>query len=269
MRREFHQQRGVIMNKYSVLGLLGLVCLGWACGNEARAQSTLAGPAIAAAVADPARPEADRQRDLNRKPAETLQFAGVAPGGQVGELLPGGGYFTRLLSKTVGATGHVYALAPPRAANAPPDMPDFAARAKLIATDPAYANVSVLVEPLSAIQFPVPLDLVWTSQNYHDFHNLPGVDMITLDKQVFAALKSGGIYLVLDHAAAAGSADRDTATLHRIDPETVKREVLAAGFRFVASSELLRNPQDPHTATVFDPLIRGKTDQFILKFVKP
>jgi len=148
-------------------------------------------------------------------------------------------------------------------------MPDFAARAKLIAADPGYANVSVLVEPLSAIQFPVPLDLVWTSQNYHDFHNLPGLDVGKLDKQVFAALKSGGIYLVIDHAAAPGSADRDTATLHRIDPETVKREVMAAGFRFVASSELLRNPQDPHTAAVFDPLIRGKTDQFILKFVKP
>jgi len=257
------------MNKYSVLGLVGLVSLGGACGTDVRAQTAPASPAIAAALADPARPDADRQRDPNRKPAETLQFAGVAPGEQVGELLPGGGYFTRLLSKTVGASGHVYAVAPPRAADAPANAPDFAARVKLIAADPAYANVSVLVEPLSAIQFPVPLDLVWTSQNYHDFHNLPGLDLATLDKQVFAALKSGGIYLVLDHAAAPGSADRDTATLHRIDPETVKREVLAAGFRFVGSSDLLRNPQDPHTAAVFDPLIRGKTDQFILKFVKP
>jgi predicted methyltransferase len=257
------------MNKYSLLGLLGLVSLGGVCSNEARAEPERIMPAITAAVADPARPDADRQRDPNRKPAETLEFAGVVPGEQVGELLPGGGYFTRLLSKTVGATGHVYALAPPRAADAPANMPDFAARAKLIAADPAYANVSVVVEPLSAIQFPVPLDLVWTSQNYHDFHNLPGLDVGKLDTQVFAALKSGGIYLVLDHAAAPGSADRDTATLHRIDPETVKREVLAAGFRFVGSSELLRNPQDPHTAAVFDPLIRGKTDQFILKFVKP
>jgi predicted methyltransferase len=257
------------MNKYSLLGLLGVVSLAGVCGTEVRAQSALASPAITTAVADPARPDADRQRDLNRKPAETLAFSGVVPGEQVGELLPGGGYFTRLLSKTVGAAGHVYALAPPRAADAPATMPDFAARAKLIAADPGYANVSVLVEPLSAIQFPVPLDLVWTSQNYHDFHNLPGLDVGKLDKQVFAALKSGGIYLVIDHAAAPGSADRDTATLHRIDPETVKREVMAAGFRFVASSEMLRTPQDPHTAAVFDPLIRGKTDQFILEFVKP
>jgi predicted methyltransferase len=257
------------MNRYPVLGLLLVACLSCSCGQHARAQSEAVNPAITAAVADPARPEADRQRDLKRKPAETLSFARVAPGEQVGELLPGGGYFTRLLSKTVGSTGHVYALAPPRAADASPDMPDFAARARLIAADPAYSNVSVLLEPLSAIKFPVPLDLVWTSQNYHDFHNVPGVDVIALDKQVFAALKPGGIYLVLDHAAAAGSADRDTATLHRIDPETVKREVLAAGFRYAGSSELLRNPEDQHTASVFDPLIRGKTDQFILEFVKP
>jgi predicted methyltransferase len=257
------------MNKYWAVGLFSLVCLGLGCGNDAHAQSAGSSPAIAAAVADTHRPEADRQRDLNRKPAETLQFAGVAPGEQVGELLPGGGYFTRLLSKTVGATGHVYALAPPRPADAAADMPDFAARAKLIAADPAYSNVSVLVQPLNAITFPVPLDLVWTSQNYHDFHNVPGVDVIALDKQVFAALKRGGIYLVLDHAAAAGSADRDTATLHRIDPAAVKREVLAAGFRYAGNSELLSQPQDAHTATVFDPLIRGKTDQFILKFEKP
>jgi predicted methyltransferase len=147
-------------------------------------------------------------------------------------------------------------------------MPDAAARAQAVASDPAYANVSVLVEPLSRLSFPVPLDLVWTSQNYHDLHYIPGVDVPALDAQVFAALKPGGVFLILDHAAAPGSADRDAATLHRIDPETVKKEVSAAGFRLAASSDLLRNPDDPHTAKVFDPLIRGKTDQFILKFQK-
>jgi predicted methyltransferase len=224
---------------------------------------------IAAAIADAARPDADAQRDANRKPAETLRFAGVKSGDAVGELLPGGGYYTRLLSKIVGSNGHVYALAPPRAANAAQDTPDFAARVKAIAADPAYSNVQVVQAPLSTVAFPAPLDLVWTSQNYHDFHNIPGVDVTVLDKQVFDALKPGGIYLVLDHAAAPGSADRDTSTLHRIDPETVKKEALAAGFVFEGSSDLLRNGDDPHTAKVFDPLIRGKTDQFILKFRKP
>jgi len=224
---------------------------------------------IAAAVADPARPLADRERDANRKPAETLAFSGVKPGDQVGELLPGGGYFTRLLSKTVGPEGKVYVFVPTRPANASPDFPDLVARIQPVVTDPEYANVSTVVAPLSKVSFPVPLDLVWTSQNYHDLHYIPGMDILAFAGQVFSALKPGGIFLVLDHAAAPGSADRDAATLHRIDPETVKKEVLAAGFRLIASSDLLHNPGDPHTAKVFDPLIRGKTDQFILKFQKP
>jgi predicted methyltransferase len=86
---------------------------------------------------------------------------------------------------------------------------------------------------------------------------------------VFDDLKHGGIYLVLDHAAEAGSGARDTATLHRIESETVKREVLAAGFVFVGSSDLLRRPGDSRKVKVFDPSVRGRTDQFILKFRKP
>ena len=225
--------------------------------------------AIAKAVADAARPPADVQRDANRKPAESLEFAGVKPGDQVAELLPGGGYFTRLFSKTVGASGHVYALVPAPQVNAPADTPDFAARVKAIAADPAYRNVSVVVEPFADFKTPVPVDLVWTSQNYHDLHNFPGLDVGTFNRLVFEALRPGGVYLILDHAAEAGSGARDTATLHRIDPESVKTEVEAAGFIFVAASELLRQPADSHTVKVFDPSVRGKTDRFMLKFRKP
>jgi predicted methyltransferase len=224
---------------------------------------------IAAAVADGNRPDADKQRDANRKPAETLAFTGVKPGAQIAELLPGGGYFTRLFSKAVGSSGHVYALVPAPLVNAPADVPDFAARVKAIAADPNYANVSVVVEPFSQLAVPAPVDLVWTSQNYHDLHNFPGLDVGVFNKMVFDDLKPGGIYLVLDHAAEAGSGDRDTKSLHRIDPETVKKEVLAAGFVLVGGSDLLRQPGDPRTAKVFDPAVRGKTDQFILKFRKP
>jgi predicted methyltransferase len=224
---------------------------------------------IAAAVADGNRPDADKQRDANRKPAETLAFTGVKPGAQIAELLPGGGYFTRLFSKAVGSSGHVYALVPAPLINAPADVPDFAARVKLIAADPNYANVSVVVEPFSQLAVPAPVDLVWTSQNYHDLHNFPGLDVGVFNKMVFDDLKPGGIYLVLDHTAEAGSGDRDTKTLHRIDPDAVKKEVLAAGFVFVGSSDLLRQPGDTRTVKVFDPAVRGKTDQFILKFRKP
>jgi predicted methyltransferase len=224
---------------------------------------------IAAAVADGSRPDADKQRDANRKPGETLAFVGVKPGEQVAELLPGGGYFTRLFSKAVGSSGHVYALVPAPRPDAPADTPDFAARVKAIAADPNYSNVSVVVEPFSELSVPSPVDLIWTSQNYHDLHNLPGLDVGVFNKMVFDDLKPGGIYLVLDHAAEPGSAGRDTKTLHRIDPATVKKEVLGAGFVFVGSSDLLRQPSDTHTLKVFDPAVRGNTDQFILKFRKP
>jgi predicted methyltransferase len=224
---------------------------------------------IAAAVADSDRPDADKTRDANRKPAETLTFAGIKPGSQVAELLPGGGYFTRLFSKAVGSSGHVYAVVPAPLASAPPDAPDFAARVKAIAADPNYANVSVVVEPYSQLGVPAPVDLIFTAQNYHDLHNFPGLDVGVFNKMVFDDLKPGGIYLVIDHTAEAGSGGRDTKTLHRIDPKTVQSEVTAAGFVFVASSELLRQRGDDHTLKVFDPAIRGKTDQFILKFRKP
>ena len=235
----------------------------------AGAGSARAADAIAAAVADASRPEADRQHDANRKPKETLEFAAVKPGDKIAELLPGGGYFTRLLSGVVGPTGHVYALVPAPAPNAPADTPDFAARVKAIAAEPKYSNVSVVVEPFSELKAPVPVDLVWTSQNYHDLHNFPGLDVGVCNQMVFETLKPGGIYLILDHEAESGSGTRDTATLHRIDVETVKKEVLAAGFVLVGNSEILRQPTDSHTVKVFDPSIRGRTDQFLLRFRKP
>ncbi len=234
-----------------------------------------AGPAapipakIAAAVADPGRPASDRERDVHRLPAETIAFAGVRSGNAVGELLPGGGYFTRILSKVVGPHGHVYALAPPLPPNAPADMKDYSAPTRALAQEPAYANVTIVAQPLSNITFPAPLDLVWTTQNYHDFHNSAKIDVAVLNKQVFDALKPGGVYLVLDHAAAPGAGASVTNTLHRIDVETVKKEVLAAGFKLEASSNLLMHSADNHTAAVFDPSVRGMTDQFILKFRKP
>src|SRR6185295_11581017 len=106
---------------------------------------------------------------------------------------------------------------------------------------------------------------------YHDFHDklFGPLDVAAVNKAIYNALKPGGVYVVLDHAAEAGSGLRDTETLHRIDPETVKKEVTAAGFEFVGENVRMRNPADPRTKNVFDPSIRGKTDQFVFKFRKP
>ncbi|MDB6090012.1 MAG: methyltransferase [Gammaproteobacteria bacterium] len=224
---------------------------------------------IAAAVADPARPDTDRTRDADRKPAETVAFAGLKQGDKVADLLPGSGYFTRIFSVVVGPKGRVYAVAPPRRPTAKEGSPDPAAAVQAIAANPHYNNVTVLVQRLTDLSLPEAVDMVWTSQNYHDLHNIPDVDVGAIDKKIFEALKPGGVFIVLDHAADKDSGFRDTSTLHRIDPEAVKKEVIAAGFKFEGQSDILRNSNDPHTAAVFDPAIRGKTDQFILKFRKP
>jgi predicted methyltransferase len=128
--------------------------------------------------------------------------------------------------------------------------------------------VTADTKPAADMVFPDGLDLIWTSENYHDFHNkfYGAPDMKVFDTAIFNALKPGGYFIVEDHAAEAASGARDTETLHRIDPELVKREVIAAGFKLVGSSDVLKNSNDPHTAKVFE--MHGKTDKFLFKFQK-
>ncbi len=229
------------------------------------------GGAITAAVQkgvnDPAR-AADKSNDARRKVAQVMAFAEVKPGQKVVELIPGSGYFTRVFSAIVGPQGHVYTVWPNEYAKE--DADDVAGSQKL-ASDPHYANVSVLTQPANQLSAPEPVDLVFTSQNYHDYPDkfMGKVDPAVLNKQVFDALKPGGLWVIIDHVAPAGSGMADTDTLHRIDPAIVKKQVVAAGFVFDGESSALRNPADPHTIKVFDKSIRGHTDQFIYRFRKP
>ena len=229
----------------------------------AASSASAATDAIAAAVADANRPAEDVARDAARKPSDMLAFAGVKPGDKVIDFIPGGGYFTRVFAKAVGAGGHVYAVSPP------PQKPGAPSAVDKIAADAAYANVSV-VPLVGALTAPEPVDIVWTAQNYHDLHLARlNVDVPAMNKAVFAALKPGGVFVVLDHAALPGTGLDVPDKLHRINPDIVKQEVTAAGFVFESESTVLRNDTDPHTMGVFDPAIRGKTDQFIFKFRKP
>jgi len=225
--------------------------------------------AIAAAVADPARPQADRDRDADRKPAECIAFAGLARGQRIADLLPGGGYFTRIFSGVVGPKGQVFAVAPPKRPDAPADRPEPAAAVRAIAADAHYKNVTVSVEKVAELKLPEKLDMVWTSQNYHDVHNVPNIDVAAFNKAVFESLKPGGIYIVIDHAAEKGAGFTVTSTLHRSDPDAVKTEVMAAGFEFVGSSDVIASSADDHKTAVFDKGLHDKTDRYVLKFRKP
>lgn len=215
--------------------------------------------AIADAVASPERPEADKARDTDRRPAELLAFASVRPGWKVAELAPGGGYFTRLLSLVVGERGHVHA-------NSSRPVPAVQTWAQ------THPNVSVQMTTAGQVIAPEPVDLVWTTQNYHDFKNAKvgdGDAAAATNAAAFAALKPGGVYLVSDHQGAPGSGATQTSTLHRIEDAAVIREVEAAGFRLEARSDILRHPADDHMQKVFETGLRGKTDQFVLRFRKP
>jgi predicted methyltransferase len=225
--------------------------------------------AVSAAVADASRPAADKERDADRKPAESVALSGIKKGDKVVDIMPGGGYFTRIFSKVVGDSGVVYAVPPAPRPNAPAGSPDPSARVAALAAEPGYSNVKVLKGAFPALALPEPVDMIWTSLNYHDIHNMPNDTYAAVNKAVFAALKPGGTYMVIDHAAAPGSGAKDTSTLHRIDPDLVKTEVTAAGFEFAGKGDFLAHPQDPRTARVHDETVKGRTDQFILKFTKP
>jgi predicted methyltransferase len=219
---------------------------------------------IAAALTDKARPAADASRDAARHPGEMLAWAGVKPGDKVADFIMGGGYFTRILAQAVGPKGHVWAFQPTefikfRAA--------YGEEQKAVVA--AYPNVTPITASFGELKLPEKLDLVLTVQNYHDLHlkPFPADNAAKMNAEIFRALRPGGVYLVVDHVGPAGPDTPDK--LHRIDPAQIKSEVTAAGFKLAGESDILRASADPHTANVFDPSIRGKTDQVILKFVKP
>jgi predicted methyltransferase len=238
-----------------------------ALGGAAIAAPLPAAPqsALSRALADPARAK-DRAQDARRHPAELVALAEFRPGQSVVDLIPGTGYWTRIFSKAVGPRGHVYAVWPQAYARlATGDVQHLQGIAR------QYRNISVQVQPGTNLSAPRPVDVVWTSQNYHDYNDTfmgrPGPQ--SLARAAYRMLRPGGLFIVIDHAAAPGRGMSDTETLHRIERATVIRQATAAGFRLVGESNVLRNPRDPLTLKVFDPRVRGRTSQFALKFRKP
>ncbi len=211
------------------------------------------------------RPAKDIERDINRKPKEVLRFANITNGQVIVDYIPGGGYFTRIFSNAVGKDGKVYSLTPQL-------FIDKFAKGVIpnISTEQGHENNIGLASNNDNLNIPQNIDVFWTSQNYHDVRLYLGDDTTQkLNQAVFAALKSGGYYIILDHSGKPNLSEEGIKELYRIDVNTVIKEVTAAGFVLDARSDILKNPADDLSLNVFDPKIRGKTDQFILRFKKP
>ena len=195
---------------------------------------------INAAIADARRPQNDKDNDAKRHPADILAFTNIKAGDKVAELVPGGGYNTRLMAKIVGPSGHIYAT------NAPTLNERFKTGVNPIIADSSYGNVSVVEVPLAQMKFPEPVDIIYTAENYHDFQNMGMflTDTAAMDKAAFAALKPGGLFIITDYVGQPGTGKTQTQALHRIDPAVIKSEAMAAGFTLDAESTALMNPAD-------------------------
>ncbi|HEY0134420.1 MAG TPA: SAM-dependent methyltransferase [Nannocystis sp.] len=229
-----------------------------------------AGASIAEILADPARPEEERALDAGRKPAELLAFLDLRPGMKAADIGAGHGYTTFLLARSVAPDGRVYAQNP-RFARERFTEPGFTERMKT----PAFANVVRVDQEFDA---PIPadvrdLDLVINFLFYHDTYWMK-VDNAAMNRAIFAALRPGGAYVIVDHSAAPGTGTSASQTLHRVEESVVRAEVEAAGFRLAASADFLRNPADPRDWNAMPTAAakagrRGQADRFVLKFVKP
>ena len=239
--------------------LCSFLVLSLLAGSVAVAQS-----ALETAIANPSRPADDKKVDEQRHPKELLELSKVKAGDVVVDLFPGKGYFTRLFASVVGPKGKVIAFVPKEIEKAPFNPVEGGKAAVAGLKNAELKVLPLMTAPAESV------DVVWTSQNYHDLHikKIINVDVNAYNKLIFKMLKPGGRYIVIDHVAAKGATVADIENLHRIDPAQARAEIEAAGFVFEGESKALARSED-HKTNVFEPTIRGRTDQFAFSFVKP
>jgi len=215
-----------------------------------------------AALAAPDRPAENKARDSGRKPIETVQFFGIKTGETVLDMIAAGGWFTEVLSAAVGPTGKVYSQNPAFLVQADAEK----------ALHERLRNVEAVHVPLDQAGITGKADAVVTAQNLHDIYNgfggQPGGEAPAVDflRAIYAVLKPGGVLGVIDHV---GVASQDNAAAHRMQLQQARDAITKAGFTIEAESTMLANPRDDHTKNVFDPAIRGETDQFMIRARKP
>ncbi len=205
------------------------------------------------------------------KQSELIKFARVEAGATVIDVFPGGGDWTRIFSDIVGSKGRVFGFVPTEITDVMKDQFD---KMQALAKEPGRENVEAVSADLVAMpKVTEPADVLWLHLFYHDLHTklmaAKGATAADFNRAVYERLKPGGAYVIVDHAAATGSGTGDAQSLHRIEPASVRKDVEAAGFVFDGELTLLANADDAHAVKVFDPSIKGKTDRFAYRFMKP
>jgi predicted methyltransferase len=250
----------------TVLMLSGCVSM----NTSSNSVAVLSQERIAEIIASPDRSAADLGIDQQRKSDQMLAFIGIRSAGMmVLDLSAGGGYTTELLARAVGPAGRVYGQSAPQSAP-PPGRPSSPQALALRVKNSALANIIPVVRPF---EDPAPaemaaagLDLVTCMFSYHDLGHM-GVDRARMNRAVFTALKSGGLYVIADHSGRLGTGISESKTLHRIEEAFLRQEVESAGFQLLAQGNFLRNPSDPRDKNIPEP--PTDKDEFVLKFVKP
>ncbi len=251
--------------KYTIWTLLGVALLS-ACGESATPETSI----YEQAVKSTSRLEGDYARDAGRKPGEVLEFVGIERGDIVLDMFSGGGYYSELLGVVVGPKGRVFAHSNQAYLGFVGD--EFKARH----AEGRLPNVEVLMAENNELELEADsLDAVMLVLSFHDLYyanpdrGWPQIDDGAFLAELYRGLRPGGVVGIVDHAAVPGSSRETGGTVHRIDPAIVQQEMELAGFVLEATSDILRNPDDDHTKSVFEADIRGKTDRFVMRWVKP
>jgi predicted methyltransferase len=233
--------------------------------------ASAAAPAwLSHAVAAPGRPEAAVKLDEGRKPAEVLAFLELKPGMAAADIMTGSGYWAEIMANAVGPKGKVTAYEPAQFYADPDEQKVWKAltdrRQDIDFVRYPFESFSAGGRHFDFVMISLNYhDLYWTSERFH----IPRTDPKAFLKELYAAVKPGGIVGIVDHVGPPGDTRAIVDKLHRIDPATVRADFKEAGFRLEAESPLLANPADDHTKLVFDPSIRGKTDRLVFRFRKP
>ena len=237
-------------------------------GSSILAPAVAADP-VTAAINKPGRLASDVARDGQSRPDITLPLLQLQPGDRVADIWAGGGYYSELIGSVVGADGEVLLVNNLAYSK-------FASKALAQRQDGRDMG-SVTLHTREAEDLDLgegSLDAALIIMSYHDLYHVDeangwrAIDAEDFLGQIHKALKPGGRFLVVDHYAMPGTGKASAQALHRIDLEYAKADIIRNGFKLVAGSDMLRNPDDDYSIMVFDPAVRGKTDRFVLVFEK-